>query len=239
MDNQELANSILQDILAIPTAPIIASVVTNALNYNKYDKDLIPLAQWLITGQNPPEFSELFGKTVMNLYISGKDKSSIIDPILRRLTRYLMGEDDVKVASSLLLDMLARRPDAKNIVKHLKLSNALASLPTGPFDGSIKSLTKWLLTGVIGPPIDPKPGIDFLVDPENAQEEIIREISQYNGTVLDRLTLLLAQSGTQDEINELEQLPEKDKLPYLLDTLERHLNIRQVAYLEDIRNFFR
>lgn len=227
MSEQEIADKILQDILSLPGARSLGILARSIPS----DNENYPLAQWILTGENPPNLNELFKSPFGAL----PTKEKAIESTISILT-FKLSPDELKQVTSQATGSFAKNPNIQQLIKQLKMSRAFWNTFMGRsvyIDSFPGALADWLLTGKSNPSMDEKE-LDrmFLVNPEKFQTYAIKRIQEYNPHAIESIGKLLTAEGHGDEIALLNKLPEDEKIKHLLEILLKY----QVE--EDVQDIF-
>lgn len=206
MDEQQIVNSIIQDIQNLPGYEYLKEIISD-------DPD------FPFVGINP--------QIVIKSYL--RNKLSAIKMLLRALIDRA-NPNAVKDVSDQMLKLLAESKDVGQLVDDVKVANLLVKQPF--FNKDTPYLSKFLLTGEND---EPKKLKDYIVrlaiDPSTLSDTIKGDI---NGAIGNYIQLIL--SGIirgQSDVNAFQNLPAAERLSYFYDLLnekknELNLNTEQI-----------
>lgn len=219
MNDQQVANQILQDVLSLPGAEYLAQALATGNKYSDYRsaKDYV---NWMLTGEYPKEHNTYLQKTIDD-YI--KDK---IEGIRHAVFRGLALSKDISAASRKLLHLISERPDVDQIIHQAKVRLAMKDIAYSSDIGDAYAMSNFLLEG------DDQYGyyvVELILNPGKADQVIVDRFNLYlnRGKAVHYLwnMIEMLEIPRRDK-NEIEQklamMNEREKVIYLLEIFSEY-----------------
>lgn len=230
MTDRELAADFLKEILSLPTAKSLATLLVN----NRMNKDL---TNWLLTGEYK---TGIIGKQIILTNIL-KDSRAVIEWLIEEIVENATNEQ-LKLVEQDINEVLSNRSDYKDLVSKAKLGKLLFELMDNytmtSVDDGYEYPFKAILEGRYHTGSERDWLTYFLQDRKGAEGEIVSRLNEFSKEyTVDVLEKILESMSDQEEFgkffNKLKTLPIDEKLQYLLTIISKYGKSDQLQSIFD------